>query len=331
MPHPDNTGWMSLLLGVPVEPSTPATSPDAIPAMREALDLTVNNVDLPSVAEVRTDVILYDDGSRRLGAEVYVPHGDGPFPILVYFHGGAFCIGSAVGVRRPCMRLAAGAAVVVVNVDYSLAPEFPFPYAVEDAVYSCRWATQNAAGMNGDASRIFVAGDSVGANLACVCIHELHGDAPTVDPLDLPAEPITFSGALLHCGLFDMLMAVESPGSHRGVVEVWWHQAYLGPHWLSEHRSPLVSPLRSERLHLFPPTYLAVGSEDSLVSQSLEMAKLLCAADVSVAVSVIPDVDHAFHYVEHKIPELVTAEMEREITWLAQQATRASITGRIPA
>ena len=140
-----------------------------------------------------------------------------------------------------------------------------------------------------------------------------------------PRSRSTSPACFCTAGVFDMLMAVESPGSQLGVVEVWWHQAYLGPHWLTEHRSPLVSPLRSERLHLFPPTYLAIGSEDSLVSQSLEMAKLLCAADVSVTVSVIADVDHAFHYVEHKIPELVTAEMEREITWLAQQAARAPI------
>ena len=323
MPNPDNSGWMSLLLGFPVGAGR-STSPDEIPAIRAGLDLTVNNVDLPTMAEDHIEVTLWEGSGRRLTADVHVPTGDGPFPVLVYFHGGGFCVANAAGARRPCMRLADGAKFVVVNVDYALAPEHPFPAAVEDAVYACRWAVRNARNYGGDPGRIFVAGDSAGANLASVCIHVFHGDTDDIDCRDLPSDDIRISGALLYFGLFDLPMAVLEPGSNRGAVEVWWHQAYLGPNWLEHHQSPLVSPLRSQYLDRFPPTYLAVGSEDSLVGQTLEMARRLCAADVSTTVSVLADVDHAFHYVEPKLSKLVTPEMERHIEWLRLVAGSAA-------
>lgn len=319
MPHADNTGWMSLLLGVPVSADN-AVSPDEIPAIRDGFDLTVNLVDMPIVAELRTDVVLWDGPEHRLTAEVSIPMGDGPFPVLVYFHGGGFCVGNAAGVRRPCLRLTAGAEFVVVNVDYALAPEKPFPTAVEDAVYACRWVVANSGDLRADARRIVVGGDSAGANLAAVCAHLLHGDPSGLAARDLGEVEVGFLGALLLWGLFDMSMAILEPGSNRGGIEVWWHQAYLGPFWLDHHQSPLVSPLRAPNLRAFPATYLSVGCEDSLASQTLEMARRLCANDVATTVSMIAGVDHAFHYVEHKIPELVTPEMERIIAWLRQIA-----------
>ena len=323
MPNPDNSGWMSLLLGVPVAAGR-STSPDEIPAIRAGLDLSVNNVDMPSMAEDHLGVVLWEGHGRSLTADVHVPPGDGPFPVLVYFHGGGFCIADAAAVRRPCLRLAAGAQFVVVNVNYALAPENPFPAAVEDAVYACRWAVRHAADYCGDPNLLFVAGDSAGANLASVCVHVFHGGITEIDGRDLTEIGVRVSGALLYFGLFDLPMAVLEPGSNRGAVEVWWHQAYLGPNWLDHSQSPLVSPLRSPYLDRFPPTYLTVGSEDSLASQTLEMARRLCAADVSTTVSVVADVDHAFHYVEQKIPELVTPEIERNIAWLRAVARGAT-------
>lgn len=319
MPNPDSSGWMSLMLGAPFEPQR-ATSVEEIPAIRAGYDLSHNHVDMPPLADLRTDVVLWEGDGRRLTAEVYVPEGEGPFPVLVYFHGGGFCVADAFSVRRPVTRLAAGAEFIAVNVDYALAPENPFPTAVTDAVYACRWAVREAAALGGDPNRIFVSGDSAGANLSAVCIHELHGDTVTVDGRDLADVDVTISGALLYWGLFDFPSAIMNPGSNRTSGDVWWYQAYLGVTWLDHHESPLVSPLRSPYLDRFPPTYLTVGSEDSLVDQTLDMASALCAANVSTTVSVVPDVDHAFHYVEHKIPGTVTPEIERNIAWLRSVA-----------
>jgi len=329
MPHPDNTGWMSLLLGVPLDGDLVASSPDELPAIRAGIDLSVNNVDLPAVGALHTDVVLWEGSGRRLTAEIVVPQGTGPFPALVYFHGGAFCVGSAMGVRRPCMRFAAGAGYVVINVDYALAPEHPFPAGVEDALYACRWAVTEGLRFGVDPSCVVVGGDSAGANLASVCTHLLHGDPGLVDGRDLSGVDLRIAGALLLFGLFDMPMSVLEPGSNQGSIEVWLHQAYLGPHWLRHHRSPLVSPLRAPNLSQFPPCYLTVGCEDSLASQTLEMARRLCAADVPTTVSVVAGLDHAFHYVEHKLPTRVTPEMERMIQWLRWIAAPVQVTAAL--
>lgn len=316
MPNPDNSGWLSLLLERDIPPGS-VTSIDEIPAMRAGADLTVNNVDLPDLADHRVGVVLRERGGVSLTAEISIPHGHGPFPVVVYFHGGGFCIADAAGARRPSARIAAGAGAVVVNVDYGLAPEHRFPWAVEDAVYACRWVVANASELNVDPTRLAVAGDSAGANLAAVCVHEFHGDDRDVDAADLGAIDVRVAAALLYFGLLDFPLALSEPGSNSGAAEVMWNLAYLGPHFLRHHHSPLVSPLRSPYLDRFPPTYLSVGSEDSLLGHSLEMAKALCAANVPTTLSVIPGIDHAFHYMEHKLPAVARSEVDRTIAWLA--------------
>src|SRR5207237_7451526 len=102
---------------------------------------------------------------HRLTAEIYVPEGEGPFPTMLYMHGGAWCVWSPRDVRRTAMRIAA-AGTLVVNLDYGLAPEHPFPWAVEDAIYGARWAALNASRYGGTNDAIAIGGDSAGATLS---------------------------------------------------------------------------------------------------------------------------------------------------------------------
>ena len=87
-------------------------------------------------------------------------------PVLVWFHGGGWTIGSATDASATCRDLAAQAGCVVVNVDYRLAPEHPFPQPLDDAVAVYRWCLDHAEEIGGDASRIAVGGDSAGGYLA---------------------------------------------------------------------------------------------------------------------------------------------------------------------
>ena len=204
---------------------------------------------------------------------------------------------------------------MVVNLDYSLAPERPFPNAPEDAVYAARWITQNIAEYQGDARHLVISGDSAGANLSAAAIHTLHGEPDAVDGGDLAHVPVRFAGALFYYGVFDFPLMLEEPLSNSGWVEVAFHQAYLGPNFLARNSGPIVSPIYSDYLDEFPPCYLVCGDEDSLLGNTLSMTKALADVNVPTTLSVVAGFDHTFDYVEHKL-DGVTPEIERIINWL---------------
>ena len=96
---------------------------------------------------------------------VVTPHGDGPFPVLIWIHGGGWVIGTAGESLATAKDLASAAGCVVVSVDYRLAPEHKAPAALHDCVAATDWVLSNAAEVNGDATRVAVGGDSAGGYL----------------------------------------------------------------------------------------------------------------------------------------------------------------------
>src|SRR5579863_5381870 len=100
-----------------------------------------------------------------LPVRIYTPNGEGPFPLMVFFHGSGFVVCSLDTHDAMCRNLCAGANCVVVSVDYRLAPEHKFPAAPDDCLAATRWVAGNASALRGDGGRIMVAGDSAGGNL----------------------------------------------------------------------------------------------------------------------------------------------------------------------
>jgi acetyl esterase len=104
--------------------------------------------------------------ARDIPVRLYTPDGAGPFPIVVYFHGGGWCFGDLEIGDATCRSLTNLVECLVVSVDYRLAPEYPFPAGLEDCYSAVKWLAENSSEVNGDARRIAVAGESAGGNLA---------------------------------------------------------------------------------------------------------------------------------------------------------------------
>ena len=123
--------------------------------------------------------------------QVITPDGDGPWPVLVWIHGGGWVIGRAAESTITAQRLAVGAGCVVVNVDYRLAPEHPFPAAPDDCSAVAHWVLVHAAEIGGDPARVAVGGDSAGGNLSAVVANEVPG--LLFQLLVYPVVDLTFS------------------------------------------------------------------------------------------------------------------------------------------
>src|SRR2546423_1939790 len=143
-PQRDNSNWMRLVSEMDVEaPVITTVEEPAAYRSHPSRDLSKHNVDLPELAQFHEHVVLRERDGVELTAEIYVPKGEGPFPPVIYMHGGGWAWGKAEYVRKLGMTIA-DRGHLVLNLDYGLAPEHPFPWALEDAVYAARWLTQNA-------------------------------------------------------------------------------------------------------------------------------------------------------------------------------------------
>ena len=318
--HPVADNWISALLGRTVEPR-PRRSVDEIPAAREFWDLSHLNANLPELARFEDRVTLRERDTVALTAEIYVPEGEGPFPSLLYLHGGSWCLWSPAHLRRLAMRFAAQG-YLTVNLDYGLAPEHPFPWAVQDAIFACRWLAEHAAGFGGDGERLIVAGDSAGANIGAAAV-AAHLEAPEAGWTEAGAahglgpEPPGFAGCVFLYGVFDFPLMFQAPGKLEGggLIETTWNLAYLGPNFVSRHRNPLASPILAPTLDRFPPCCLVCGDRDGLLPQSLAMTARLVEAGIPTRLSVVPGCDHEFLLLEETWPE-ARRELEAIFLWL---------------
>ncbi|HWL42670.1 MAG TPA: alpha/beta hydrolase [Ilumatobacter sp.] len=164
----------------PLEEGTPEEGRAAI------LELAALGGTGPEVAsEVRID-------AGGVPAVVYTPAGDGPFPVLVFIHGGGWVIGNTDSHTPTCRELAVQAGCVVVSLDYRLAPEHKAPAAVDDSIAATKWVIEHAAELNGDPSRVAVGGDSAGGNLSALVAQALPGQL-ALQLLIYPAVDLTGS------------------------------------------------------------------------------------------------------------------------------------------
>jgi len=223
-----------------------------------------------------------------IGARLYLPPGmQEPAPLLVYYHGGGWVIGDLDTHDNPCRFLAAHSGACVLSVDYRLAPEHPFPAAVEDAWAAYAWAVANASPLGVDPVRIGVGGDSAGANLAAgVCLLARDQSAPP-PAMQLLIYPVTQVGE----DLPSRLLFKEGFLLTRRSMD-FFEEKYLPR--AEDHRDPRVSILHADDLGSLSPAYIAVAGFDPLRDEGELYAQQLREAGVRVALRRHPGLVHTF-------------------------------------
>ena len=256
-----------------------------------------------STCRLIEDVEYARHGTDVLRLDLLQPVGPGPHPVLIYFHGGGFAIGS----KRTHRALAAAYAsqgYLVCNVDYRLAPKHPFPAAIEDACAAWLWATDHVKDYGGDRACIGLAGESAGANLAlavtlaCCTARPEPFAAPLFDRGLRPALALLYCGFLqtskperyLSSGVSALAARIATDAAH----------SYLGK--FANHpdaRHALADPLCVVEAMTatpgIPPIFIAAGVDDPVATDSERLETALTRLHSGCTAHYYPGETHAFH------------------------------------
>jgi len=208
--------------------------------------------------------------------------GESPAPAVVYCHAGGFALGNLDTDHRQCVELASRGRCTVVSVDYRLAPEHPYPAALDDAGAVLRWVAANAAELDIDAARLAVAGSSAGATLAACLAHGVAGGPPVL--FQLLHQPVLDDRATASKAEFR-----TSPAFDSEAADLMWRY-YLGP----EAASGDAVPARRDRFDGLPPALITCAEIDPFRDEAVGYAQQLLRAGVSTELHVFPRTCHGF-------------------------------------
>jgi acetyl esterase len=249
----------------------------------------VSNPEPPELRSVEPLAIPSPAGS--IPARVYTPiklrKANDLAPCLVFFHGGGWVIGNLDTHDVVCRKLADEGQLIVISVDYRLAPEHKFPAAVDDAVAATQWIAGNAKQLGIDASRLMVGGDSAGGNLAAVvAISARDGGGPAIAGQVLIYPAVDF--AMTHPSHREPETSILLTHS----VIKWFRDHYLNS--AADAQDWRASPARIKTLAGLPPAYVLTAGADPLRDEGDEYAQQLKQAGVAVTYRTFPGQFHGF-------------------------------------
>ena len=284
---------------MPLDPQVAALlapAPEGFEMTSLPVDVLRKYVRESSTAYPRLDVPLASVVDRTipgpggaLPVRVYMPVGVGPFPLVVYFHGGGWVVGDLDTQDMICRGLCHGASALVVSVDYRLAPEHKFPAAVDDAWTATCWAAAHAAELGGDAARLSVAGDSAGANLsAAVALRTRDENGPR-----LRAQILIYGS----CNY----PSIRTPSTEEfaagpiiteAAIDYFWKQYLVDPAVDQDH--PWASPARAASHRNLAPAFIATAEMDPSRDDGERYAEILARAGVPTESRRYPGMPHGF-------------------------------------
>jgi acetyl esterase/lipase len=314
MPSLDNTAderpaidpiLLKVLDAVPFRLSTD----DGIDAIRQRLrDLPRR----PLHPELRVEDRAIGGPAGPLAIRIYWPStgSEGsPAPAVVFFHGGGFVTGDLDTHDGTCRQHAVGADAIVVSVDYRLAPEHPYPAAVEDAWAATRWVAEHAAEIGADATRLAVAGDSAGGNLAAVMAQRARDEA---------GPQLTFQLLWYPSTLWDPTLPSFTENAQALILDTKavaaFSRWYAGDADMS-NPPPGLAPGRAPNLAGLAPAYIGVAGYDPLRDDGIRYGELLAAAGVPVEVHNAETMVHGYVGYAGVVPA-ATAAMDRGLAAL---------------
>jgi acetyl esterase len=226
--------------------------------------------------------------------------GASPAPALIYCHAGAFVLGNLDTDHRQCVEFARRGRCTVVSVDYRLAPEHPYPAALEDASAVLNWTAANGAALGVDTARLAVAGSSAGAALAAgLAQRAVDGSAPPV-VFQLLHQPVLDDRATPSQQEFSSTPGLDGPA----VRQMWQH--YLA----SEPVSAGAAPARRDELSGLPPALITCSELDPLRDEAIDYAQRLIEAGVPAELHLFPGTCHGF---DSLLPDWDTSQRLFEI------------------
>jgi acetyl esterase len=232
----------------------------------------------------------------EMPARIYTPTGRGPFPVLVYFHGGGWVIGNLEAYDPTCRALTNAAGCMVVAMEYRLAPEHKFPAAPEDCYAALQWVAAHAAAMGGDPTRLAIGGDSAGGNLTAVVaqmVRDRGGPSLVYQLLVYPVTDYNFDTASYRENADGYLLTKDAM--------VWFWNHYLRS--AADGNDPQASPLRAQNLRDLPPALVLTAEFDPLRDEGEAYARRLQEAGVPVTLKRYDGMIHGFFSLGKVFPQ----------------------------
>jgi acetyl esterase len=249
------------------------------------------------VAVGKVENLSFPGPGGDIGLRAYAPvAAGGPLPTLIFFHGGGFVAGNLESHDGLCRLFAAEGGFKVIAVNYRLAPEHPWPAAVDDAWAAVQWIEANAARLGVDAGRLAVGGDSAGGMLAAIITQTARDKAK----LKLAYQLLMFPNTQIGGETSSMHEFAVGYFLERRTIE-YFNGLYLPAG--ADKNAPKVSPLRARDFAGLPPAYVMLGGYDPLHDEGLAYAEKLRAAGVKVTIADYAEMVHCFIYLQTVLPQ----------------------------